>query len=187
MFQSSRNTNASTGEDTAPVPTQGQNNMSNNPQTGEPTSTTSEGLDGALRHLRHVQWEQPNSNAPPADLNPLAASAATDAAREALASCGTGSRRKHDSLARDMVRKPRQSQAFNAGPKPLVLVYHHSMLAHRESDATQRRGPGTQLSVNGIPHWHYVDKDLSPHGTQLVRHATTLSIQVGCRRQARRA
>ena len=64
--------------------------MSNNPQTEGLTSTTSGELDGALQHLRHVQWEQPNSNVPSADLNPFAANAATDAAREALPSFGGG-------------------------------------------------------------------------------------------------
>ena len=64
--------------------------MSNNPQTGGPTNATSGELDGALQHLRHVEWEQANSNVPSADLNALAASAATDAAREALASFGGG-------------------------------------------------------------------------------------------------
>ena len=64
--------------------------MSNNPQTEGPTSATSEELNGALQHLRRVQWEQPSSNVPSADLNPLAANAATDAAREVLASFGGG-------------------------------------------------------------------------------------------------
>ena len=81
-----RNANTGTGGGTS----QGRHNVSNNPQTEGPTSTTSEELNGALQHLRHVQWEQPNSNAPSADLNPLAANAATDAAREALASFGEG-------------------------------------------------------------------------------------------------
>ena len=80
-----RNTTG-TGEDNS----QRRHNESTNPQTEGPPSATSGEFNGPLQQLRHAQWEQPNSNAPSVDHNPLVASAATDAAREVLASFGEG-------------------------------------------------------------------------------------------------
>ena len=65
-------------------------NENSNLQTEVPPSTTGGALSGPLQQFRHVQWEQPNNNASSADDNPLVANAATEAAREALASFGEG-------------------------------------------------------------------------------------------------
>ena len=65
-------------------------NENSNPQTEVPPSKTDGALGGPLQQLRHVQWEQPSSNAPLVDNSPLVANAATEAARPALASFGEG-------------------------------------------------------------------------------------------------
>ena len=115
-----------------------------NPQA--PSTASGGTLSGPLQQLSHVQWEQAN-DASPVDNSPLVASMSSEAFREALTSFGAGA-------SADMDRKPRQSQAGDAGSKPLVLVNHHHMLAHRASNAPQRHRARAQRSFLGYTLWY---------------------------------
>ena len=56
----------------------------------EPIHRPHDGLDGTLRQLRHVAWENSDEDTATIDHNPAAANNATQASREILASFGTG-------------------------------------------------------------------------------------------------